>query len=244
MRVALSAAAALCAALGNVCVARAADLTFGAEKILFFSGVDLWRHGAFTYGGTLWAPSGLDSDGIVFKLSAGAGTYRYLSGALNADVTGQTFSFSVLPGWRFKRGTFTVTAFAGLDLQRHELTPDDVMSSLRGTLAGARGGVEIWYEPAPATMVSADVSATSIGPSYSARGALGWRVFDRFYSGPEIAGFAFDDNYRQFRIGTHITALKTGAFEWSAGVGWSRDSDRREGVYGRLGLLMRGNLFW
>jgi hypothetical protein len=104
--------------------------------------------------------------------------------------------------------------------------------------------MELWYEPTPLTMMAADVSATSIGPSYSARGAFGWRVFDRFYFGPEMTGFAFDDNYRQFRIGAHLTALKTGAFEWSAGAGWSRDSDDREGIYGRLGLLMRGNLFW
>jgi hypothetical protein len=88
------------------------------------------------------------------------------------------------------------------------------------------------------------MSATSIGPSYSARGALGWRLFERFYIGPEITGFSFDNSYRQLRIGAHITALTLGVFEWSAALGWSRDSDDREGIYGRLGLLMRSNLFW
>jgi hypothetical protein len=36
-----------------------------------------------------------------------------------------------------------------------------------------------------------------------------------FYVGPEVQGFAFDDNYRQFRAGLHLTAFKTESFEWT-----------------------------
>lgn len=71
MRVALRVAAALVAALGNVGVARAADLTFGSGKFLFFSGVDLWRHGTFSHGGALWNPQGLEHEGFVAKFTAG-----------------------------------------------------------------------------------------------------------------------------------------------------------------------------
>ncbi|HVX98449.1 MAG TPA: cellulose biosynthesis protein BcsS [Pseudorhodoplanes sp.] len=245
MRVASRVAAAVCAAaLSGVCAARAADLTFGAEKFLFFSGLDLWRHGAFSYGGGLWAPEGIDQDGFVFKLAGGAGRYRYRSGALNADITGDALSFSTLPGWRFRRGAFIVTGFAGFEMQRHELTPDDVTSRLRGISAGIRGAIEGWYEPAPGSMIAADLSATSIGPSYSGRLAFGWLLFDRFYAGPEGTAFSFDGNYRQYRVGVHVTALQAGAFEWSGGLGWSRDSDDRKGLYARLGMLMRSNLFW
>lgn len=35
------------------------------ETFLFFTGADMWRYGAFFYGGTLWSPDGLDHDGFT-----------------------------------------------------------------------------------------------------------------------------------------------------------------------------------
>ena len=211
-----------------------------AQHFLFFAGSDLWHNGSFTHGGVLWAPNGLDQEGFVAKLVFGGGTYRYESGFLaNAEVFGREFTASVLPGWRFRKDSFILTVFAGLDVQDHRLSPDDPSNKLRGTSAGFRGGFELWYEPNAGTMVSADVFSTMIGPSYSGHAAFGWRVFDRFYLGPEIQAFAYDNSYRQFRAGAHITAFKTETAEWSAGAGWARDSDHREGVYGRVGVLMR-----
>ena len=52
----------------------------GAEYLLFFSGADLWRNGAFSHGGFLWAYQGLDRDGPVFKLLLNGGLYRFRSG--------------------------------------------------------------------------------------------------------------------------------------------------------------------
>ena len=34
-------------------------------SLLLFSGTDLWRYGAFGYGGVLWAPGGLDNSGFI-----------------------------------------------------------------------------------------------------------------------------------------------------------------------------------
>ena len=73
----------------------------------------------------------------------------------------------------------------------------------------------------------------------AARIAAGWKVFDRYYIGPEVQGFAAGDNYRQLRAGLHVTGLRTAQLEWSGGLGWARDSDNRDGLYGRVGLLMR-----
>ncbi len=207
---------------------------------LFFTGTDLWRNGMLAYGGLLWSPDGIDREGFVLKLFAGGGDYRYLSGGLgNAEVTGRNIVGFVMPGWRFQQDRLTVTVFGGLDLQRHRLTPDDPSSSLRGNYAGARGAIDLWYEPDAATMLEANAALSSIGPSYSARAAFGWRAFDHFYAGPEVQGFAFDGNYRQLRAGLHVTAFKTENFEWSGAIGWALDSDHRDGLYGRLGLIAR-----
>ena len=234
----------LAAAISNIRVdcARAGDLAVSraAKQLLFFAGTDVWRHGFSLHGGVVWSAKGVDGDGFVFKLLAAGGAYRFQSGALgNAEVMGHYVMGFALPGWRFKQDRLIVTVFAGVDVENHRLRPDDPSSKLRGTLAGARGAIEIWYEPNASTMLEANASLSSVGPSYSARAAYGWRLFEKFYLGPEVQGFAFDDNYRQFRAGVHLTALKTEKFEYSGALGWARDSDDRNGFYARLGVIAR-----
>jgi hypothetical protein len=200
----------------------------------------LWRHGGFTHGGVVVAPGGLDREGLVFKLMFGGGAYRYISGDLgNVEVTGLQFAATAMPGWRFIRNGLYVTVFAGLDYQDHRLTPDDPSAGLRGSAFGLRTAIEVWYEPSANTMIAADASFSTVGPSYSARIAAGWRVFEHFYLGPELQGFAADDNYQQVRLGVHVTAFKFAAYEWSAGLGWANDSDDRGSLYGKLGVISR-----
>jgi hypothetical protein len=110
---------------------------------------------------------------------------------------------------------------------------------VRGRRIGVRAGFDLWFEPNVLSMISADASISSIGPSYSARLALGWRLPDSFYAGPEIAGFMSGSDYNQFRVGLHITGLRINDFEWSAALGWAFDNDERDSLYGRLGLVFR-----
>lgn len=209
-------------------------------RVLLFATTDLWRHGGFSHGGLLWAPSGLDRDGPVLKLIFGGGIYRYISGALgNTEVRGDQFAAAVLPGWRFVRSNLTVTLFLGLDVQHHRLTPHDPSAGLRGSYIGPRAGFEAWYQPTPMTMVTADASVSTVGPSYSTRLAAGWRLLDAFYLGPEVQAFGADGNYRQLRAGLHITGLRIENFEWSVGAGWATDTDDKSGAYGKIGVFTR-----
>ena len=249
-------AAALCLAASDAAADRAAEdqdthilnaldrapppQSQDSARLLLFSTTDLWRHGGFSHGGLLWTPNGLDRDGPVLKLMLGGGAYRYNSGALgNTDVAGRLIAGSVSPGWRFVRERFTATVFVGYDFQQHRLSPDDPSAGLRGSYHGARAGFELWYQPTATTMLAADASVSTTGPSYNARIAAGLRAFDTFYVGPELQAFAAGDNYRQFRAGLHVTGLRAGDWEWSAGAGWATDSDDRSGAYGKLGVLSR-----
>lgn len=236
------AAAIALAVTGEFCMsdAVAGEAATGDDKhLLFFFGTDTWRDGLFTHGGALWAPRGLDQDGFVIKASGGGGAYRYFSDFLGSNVIGRMASGSLLAGWRYTREHLVVTAYAGVEMQYHALAPDDPAASLRGRFTGVKTGFELWYEPLASAMVSADAFVTTIGPSYSANLRAGWKLFDRLYAGPEVSGFAFDDNYRQYRAGLHLTALKTGRYEWSAGGGWATDTDQRQSAYGRIGMNMR-----
>jgi hypothetical protein len=45
--------------------ARAQTAPPSTPSFLLFTGTDLWRYGAFLYGGGLWSPAGLDHDGFT-----------------------------------------------------------------------------------------------------------------------------------------------------------------------------------
>lgn len=240
------AVAAAAAAFMVVCVciatgpARADD---DDPTIMLFSGRDIWRNGVFMYGGFVVAPGGFDQDGLLFKLLLSGGLYRYNAGSLDgAEVVGGEMLAAILPGWRIKRGDVEAKFFFGLDIERHPLWPDDPGNRLRGNAIGLRMAVELWYEPTPSTMLAADFSLVTIVDDNSGRLAYGWRVFEDlfggFYIGPEVQ-YLGSDGYRQWRLGAHITSMKTDTSEWSAGGGWAQDSVGRASPYLRLGFATR-----
>jgi hypothetical protein len=207
-----------------------------AKRTVAFAGTDIWRQGTFLYGGSLWVPKGLDQDGFVLKLIATRGYYRYRSGTLgDATVTGMMYAASVMPGLRFTRGGVTVNVHAGLDYQVHALFPDDPGSRTRGWHRGVRTAFDLWYQPTPTTMVTAAATLTTVVSGYAARAAFGWRLLERFYVGPEAMIYG-DSNYRQLRVGAHLTGLDLLWFEWQAGVGYAADDDGHRGLYVRLAI--------
>jgi Cellulose biosynthesis protein BcsS len=212
-------------------------------RIMLFSGRDLWRNGVFAYGGLVLAPSGLDQDGLLLKILFSGGLYRYEASNLGGErIIGAELLAQVLPGWRIKRGDAEFKIFFGPELQKHYLRPDDPSNRLRGTFTGLRIAVDLWYEPTPETMIAADVSLSSIATSNSARAAYGWRVLEDMlggvYIGPEAQCFG-SEGYRHWRLGAHVTSMKTEDTEWSAATGWARDSQGRASPYLRLNLLKK-----
>ncbi len=209
-----------------------------APHFLLFGGTDLWRYGDFLYGGALWSPGGLNTDGFALKLLLNGGAYNYKSGDLRTTVDGDMFSATAMPGWRFTRGGLTVGVFAGPVTQDYRLSPYDPGSRLHGFYAGGQVSGEVWYQPAANLMAAMSGSIVSIGPTGSLRGALGVRVFNAVFVGPEAAAFWCGD-FQQYQFGLHLTGLRWNAIEWSAGSGWSVDSDKRSGPYLRVGVSTR-----
>ncbi|KIZ46988.1 MULTISPECIES: cellulose biosynthesis protein BcsS [Rhodopseudomonas] len=206
------------------------------ERLLLFGGFDLWRNSLAGYGGLQWSASDLDSDGFIVRMFASDGIEHYRTPTV--DYATNIVRASLLPGWRFKRGAFELKLFAGLDLEHHHLTPDVIDAPLRGTTIGARLAAEIWAQPIPELMLASSFYVTTIGHGYGARVAAGWRLYDRFWVGPELCGAA-DELSRQTKIGVHLTGLRIGQSEWSAAAGYVDDSYHRSGPYLRIGVLTR-----
>jgi hypothetical protein len=206
------------------------------ERVLLYAGFDIWRYGRAGYGGFYWAPDGLNNDGFITRLFVSRGVERYDAGSkrFNTDIV----RAAPLAGWRLSQGTLELKVFAGPELENRVLTPDVPPAAYRGTHIGARVATELWWEPMPEMMLTSALSASTNATSQSARAAAGWRVFDRFWAGPEISASS-DAFSQQARIGVHLTGFRLDTLEWSAAVGYVTDSYHRSGVYGRIGVLTR-----
>jgi hypothetical protein len=187
----------------------------------------------------LYAPDGFEQDGLLFKLLLSGGLYRYNAGDLGGDeVVGAEMMVQALPGFRVARNHFEAKVFMGPEYENHRLWPDDPGNRLRGPAFGLRVAIDLWDEPTATTMLAGDASLSTVGSNYSARAAFGWRVADEFYAGPETQIYG-GDGYAQWRVGLHVTSLKTGDAEWSAAGGWAIDTDNRSSPYLRLGFMQR-----
>lgn len=232
-------AAFVAAAAVLVCAAGQAEAGgLDDRSFLLFTGTDIWRYGDFLYGGFLWSPKGLDRDGFTFKMLLDGGAYSYVSGALQQTVNGTKLSAAALPGWRFTRGALNVTVFAGPVVQDYRLTPNDPGSRLHGLYVGGETGVDIWYQPTANTMAAFNGAVSSIGPTGFAREAVGVRVFDRAFVGPEIEQIWCAD-FEEIELGAHLTGLRFNSVEWSMASGFALTSDQRSGPYLRLGVNAR-----
>lgn len=210
----------------------------GTPSYLLFSGTNIWRFGAFLYGGLLWSPGGLDNSGFTFKSLLSTGDYSYYSGGLDQNINGAMFSAAMMPGWHFRQGGLNVSVFAGPTLQDYRLTPADPGSRLQGLYFGAQFGADIWYEPTAATMVAVNGGVASIGPTGYLHGAFGYRLFAPAFVGPKTQAF-WCGEYDEFQFGVHVTGLHVDAFSWSAGAGWGLTSDNRSSPYLHFGVETR-----
>ena len=225
------------AALVSFCLTPAQADTQGpdAHPFLAFGGTDMWRDGAFLYGGLLWSPDGFGTDGFTLKLLLASGGYTYPSGALHTDVDGTLVSASALPGWRMSRDGTTVSLYAGPIIQNYWLAPYDPGSRLKGFYAGAQFAADIWSQPTPTSMIALNGSIASIAAIGTMRVATGWQFSESFFVGPEVQALWCID-YQQWRIGVHVTSFRFGGAEWTAASGLAIESFGRSGPYLRFGL--------
>jgi hypothetical protein len=176
--------------------------------------------------------------GFTFKMLLDGGAYSYLSGAPQQTIDGTKLSAAALPGWRFTRGGLNVTVFAGPVVQDYRLTPADPGSHLHGLYAGGEAAADIWYQPNAMTMAAFNAAIASIGPTGYVRAAIGVRVFDAAFVGPEIEEI-WCGEFEELEVGGHLTGLRFNSVEWSMASGLALTSDQRSGPYLRLGVNAR-----
>lgn len=208
---------------------------FRPEQALYYAGFDIWRFGYAGYAGAEWSPASYGQDGPLIRMTSSDGIDIYQTRL--ATYRTETASASLLAGWRVHRGAVEFKALAGLDAQARILLNPYLAWIERPTI-GMKFAAELWWEPTDATMVAASLSATTATAARNGRLAYGWRLFDRFWAGPEVAA-STDLFTTQYRLGAHITGVRIEDTEWTAAAGYVMDSYNRTGFYGRIGISLK-----
>jgi hypothetical protein len=205
------------------------------DRLIYFAGFDLWRNGLGGYAGFQWAPTGIYREGFILRTQFSDNIDRYTT-RTQRYVTEITRG-SLMAGFKFSGNHADVQFLAGYELQADLLLVNGRLATPR-TRFGTRFTTDVWWEPTSSLMLQGSLSGSTIDDAFSARVAAGWRLFDRFWIGPE-ASRSRDYYSRQTRIGAHLTGLRTGDYEWTIAAGHIADSYDRDGVYARIGVLLR-----
>ena len=189
-----------------------------------------------------------------FKLGLGgpldAGGFRLMGKLGTGHEPRQSITISGIPtisdvmtpeamlvaGYEWKLGTTYVGLYGGAEVDARVATKS--FSIDRPARLGPRLQLDIWSNPTPETLVH--YAGNLGGGTFHvwSRLALGWRVFDLGFLGPEAEIYREKD-YSKNRLGIHLTGLKLLGTEMRLSGGWQRSARTEKGVYATLGLLWK-----
>lgn len=230
---------ALALYIGGACVSYGADLKdpFVEQPVrtystILFTGVDVREQSYYGYVGAIHAFNrNLGLDGFMLRTIGFYNEYDYASAAVaGGHVDAEMTAFDLVLGYQRYFQGFVGRAYVGLDYERHDLSPDNLLDSNRGGDFGVkiRGELETFYaSPFHASLLSSYGSAKE---RYWVRGRAGYN-FQGIILGPEVVATGNPETDEQ-RIGAFAT-LRDPALvpvEVSASAGYSDTDDNRGGA--------------
>lgn len=180
------------------------------ERLIYYGGIDASHWSVGAYSGVQWMPGGFDHSGFILRMFLSESLERYVTRRTLYDA--QIGRAAILPGYMIRTGNFEVQLLAGLDVEADFFFANVEPYKWRFAY-GLRGVADTWWEPTRLLMLQSSLSATTIDNGYSARLALGVRLYDWFWIGPE-AILSNDYFSEQTKVGAHLTGLRTGPYEW------------------------------
>jgi hypothetical protein len=209
------------------------------ERVKSFIGVDAtpaWLH---VYGGATLAPYGhLSTSGFRLWIYGESGTYRYLSSP-TSTVRGAEQLGDVLVGYGFSGETYSLNLFIGANVDNQKLFSPDPENSVQGTKFGGKIRAEFWTQPTSWSLLCAEADYSTAFQRYHVLGHLGFETFSKgVFLGPEVSVMG-NEQYNQWRVGAHLTAVRQKYGEVNLSVGYAMTSDFRPGAYGMLELDFR-----
>lgn len=208
-----------------------------------FSGVGLTSNSIFGYAGAVWAfGRSVEAPGPRIKALTGVGGYDYsgglpaVAGPVNFD--GDVTLAQILAGYQWRRGAWTVKAYAGAGFETHDLSPNDPANSVNGNQFGVMGQLELWRNLGEAGWLSLDASYADVFGSYWTQLRLGRRMHKRISAGVE-AGAQGNEDYDSGRAGGFLRTHMGGS-ELTVSGGFSGEYHSNDfGGYATVGLYRK-----
>jgi hypothetical protein len=178
----------------------------------------------------------LDRNGFVFMGGAGFGGAPERGGRFGAASFQPTAQAYGLVGYQWMFPRVALSALVGPEVDAEA----DSLGTIRSarTRFGVRGHAELWAHPTPATLATATLIAGSARGHVWGRVSGGYAFWQGVFVGPEAVLYARDD-YREWRLGAHVTGLTWGPLDLRLSGGLMRSSDDRTGAYVGLSGYVR-----
>jgi len=219
--------AALGCVVGSTSVANADQS--GAGSTILFAGGDIRENTSYPYVGVIHHFSGdILADGFLVRATAYQANYEYDSAAVvGGEVDGRADGADLMIGYQKVMDSFALRGYIGIDYEDHDLSPDNIFDSNRGSDTGVKVQVELETDYASPNYVSLIASHGSAKDRYWARFRAG-RDFSGYVVGPEVL-FTGDDEYDENRIGAFVTVRKLLPVSLSISAGHSNTDGNRGG---------------
>ncbi len=197
----------------------------------------------FGYGGAVWAfGASVEAPGPRVKALTGFGAYDYnsalpgVAGPVNFD--GDVALAQLLGGYQWRRGEWTVKAYAGVGFETHDLSPNDPANTVNGSEFGVMGQLELWRNLGEAGWLSLDASYGDVFASYWTQLRLGRRLNTRISAGLETGALG-NQEYDAGRAGGFLRT-RLGGVELTLSGGVSGDYLAEDfGAYAAFGLYRK-----
>lgn len=198
----------------------------GAGSTILFAGGDVREKTHYPYVGVIHHFSGdILSSGFLLRAFAYQADYEYSTSTGNVD--GRADGADLMIGYQKVMDSYVARGYIGLDYENHDLSPDNLLDSNRGSDTGTKVQLELETDYASSKYASLIASYGSAKDRYWARLRAG-HDFSGYVIGPEVL-FTGDDEFDERRIGAFVTVRKILPVSLSVSAGYS-DTDNNRGA--------------
>ncbi|MBS7540713.1 cellulose biosynthesis protein BcsS [Ancylobacter lacus] len=207
-----------------------------ANRLYFYSGMDVARDNAYGWAGAAWAPfAPMDREGLRLRAQGGLGQYRYRTDAVAGGWnTGTKTEGEMLAGWQFLRGPHALALYGGANVVDNRLQNPDPSNPDQGTQTGAKAVAEYYGRLRPDLIATAAAGFSTADRTATLR-LTAAKVLESGWEIGAEAGALTDRLSSEMRAGGFVNLPLLGAMVRAA-AGWRWSSDSDDGAYGTLSL--------
>ncbi|MGH1404017.1 MAG: cellulose biosynthesis protein BcsS [Alphaproteobacteria bacterium] len=207
-------------ALASTVPAMAQD---AGDKTAYWAGIDFTDDSTFGYAGVAYAlHDTLLEDGWLARVGIGYGEYEYNTVAVSGlGVDGDNVRANAMVGYQKHFDTMLVSAFAGIDYNNHDLSPNDPGNDVDGSETGVMAQVEVRKNFDALTQLNLNVNYSTAYNNYYATARLE-RDLGSFKIGPQVTALG-SESFDHKRLGIYVATgdLLPVNLSFQAGQSWA-----------------------